>query len=77
MKPAKQPETKIIVFVTSTIQPQPPKQPKINPHLLKAANLILITLIAWLTPETTISILLIKLFFLFLDWFNQQNNAKA
>ena len=72
MKPTKQPENKIIVFVIPTTQPKPPKKTKINPHLLKAISLITITLISWLQPEATIAIALVKLLFIVLDWFNQK-----
>ncbi len=73
MKPTKQPENQIIVFVTSTTQPQPPKKPKINPHLLKAISLMMITLISWLQPEAAIAIFLIKLFFIVIGWLNQKD----
>ncbi len=75
MKPVKQPETKIIVFVSSTTQPQPPKKPKINPHLLKAISFILITVISWLQPEAAIAIFLIKLFFIVVGWLNQKDDS--
>lgn len=75
MKPTKQLETKINIIVSSTTQPQPAKKTKIDRHLLKATSLIIITIISWLNPEATIAILLSKLFFIFLDWFNQQENA--
>ena len=73
MKPAKQPKTKIIIIVPSTTQPQPPKKPKIDRHLLKAIRLIIITLIIWLNPEATIAIALVKLLFICVEWLNQKN----
>ena len=75
MKPVKQPETKIIVVVPSLTQSQPPKKTKINPHLLKATSLIMITLISWLNPEATIAIALVKLLFIILGWLTQKDNS--
>ena len=75
MKPIKQPETKIIVFVPSVIQSQPPKKLKINQYLLKAIALIIITLVTGLNPEATLAIALIKLLFLILDWLIPKNNS--
>ncbi len=59
----------------NTTQPQPPKNPKINPHLLKAISLMIITVISWLQPEAAILIFLVKLIFIFLDWLNQKGNS--
>ncbi len=71
MKPVKQSETKIIIVVSSVKQSPPPKKPNINPAILKAISIIVITLISWLNPEATIAIALIKLLFILLEWLNQ------
>lgn len=53
------------------MKPVKQTETKINPAILKAIALILITLISWLNPEATIAIALIKLLFIFLEWLNQ------
>ncbi|MEO0927077.1 MAG: hypothetical protein AAFY63_14510 [Cyanobacteria bacterium J06643_13] len=71
MKPVKPNETKIIIIVPAVEQPAPPKKPKVDPAILKAISLVLITLVSWLNPEAAIAIFLIRLLFLLLAWFNQ------
>jgi len=71
MKPVKQNETKIIIVVFPVEQPAPPKKSKVDPAILKAVSLVLVTLVSWLNPEATIAIFLIRLIFLLLAWFNQ------
>ena len=71
MKADKQPETKIIIVVPPTVQPQPPKKPKVNKSLLKAIALITITIVSWLNPKVTIAIALVKLLFIWLEGLNQ------
>lgn len=70
MKPTKQSETKIIIIVPLEQSP-PPKKPKIDPALIKAMSIAILTLISWLNPEATIAIALIKLLFILLEWLNQ------
>ena len=70
MKPAKQSETKIIIIVPLEQSP-PPKKPKIDPALIKAMSIAILTLISWLNPEATIAIALIELLFILLEWLNQ------
>ncbi|MEL7076517.1 MAG: hypothetical protein AAGK10_18760 [Cyanobacteria bacterium J06555_3] len=71
MKPVKPNENKIIIVVPAVEQLAPPKKPKVDPAILKAISLMLITLVSWLNPEATIAIFLIRLIFLLLAWFNQ------
>ncbi|MEO1670466.1 MAG: hypothetical protein AAFR77_06705 [Cyanobacteria bacterium J06631_2] len=71
MKPAKQSETKIVIVVPAVEQPAPPKKPRVDPVILQAICLVLITLVSWLNPEATIAIFLIHLLFLLLAWLNQ------
>ncbi|MEM6611639.1 MAG: hypothetical protein AAF652_05180 [Cyanobacteria bacterium P01_C01_bin.72] len=72
MKSAKPNETKIIIVVSAVEQPAPSNQPKVNPAILKAISLVLITTVSWLNPEATIAISLIRLLFLLLAWLNQK-----
>ena len=72
MKPVKHSKTKIIIVVPSIEQSPPPKKPKINPAILKAISIIVITLISWLNPEATIAIALIKLLFILVEWLNHK-----
>ena len=72
MKPVKQSATKIIVIVPFPEHPQPPKQPRVNPFVLKAVSIIIITLISWLAPEASIAIFLFRLLFILLGWLNHQ-----
>jgi hypothetical protein len=78
MKPIKQTETTIFVFVSSPViqkhKFKPPKKPKIDKYLLKAIALIIITLVSWLNPGATVAIALVKLLFLVLEWLNQKDN---
>ena len=71
MKSVKQPETKIIVVIPAVVKPQTPKQPKIPPLLLKIITLTVITTISWLSPEAIIAIGGVQLFFILLEWLNQ------
>ena len=74
MKPVKQPETKIIIVVSSLEKSRSPKKSKINPSILKAISIMVITLISWLNPEATIVIALIRLLFVLLEWLNQSKS---
>ena len=70
MKPVKHDETKIIIIVPKRDR-SPAKKPKLNPAILKATCLILITAISWLNPEATIAIASIKLLFILLEYLDQ------
>ena len=72
MKSSKQSETKIIIVVPAVEQSPPPKKPKIDPAVLKAISIAILTLISWLNPEATIAIALIELLFILLEWLNQK-----
>ena len=72
MKQVKQSETNIIVVVPAEEKSQAVKQQKINPSLLKAFSITIITLISWLNPEATIAILLVRLLLILLEWLNHK-----
>lgn len=71
MKPVKHGETKIIIIVPVSDRSLAAKKPKLNPVILKATRLIVITAISWLNPEATIAIALIKLLFILLEYLDQ------
>ena len=71
MTPIK-PETKIIIVFPELEKPQPPKKPKINPWILKFLSVTIITVMSWLTPEAAITLFLIRLLLIVLQWLNQK-----
>ncbi|MGK7895745.1 MAG: hypothetical protein AB4372_19555 [Xenococcus sp. (in: cyanobacteria)] len=66
------PENKIIIVVPAVEKPQPPKKPKINSWVLKVLSVIIITVIGWLAPEAAITIFLIRLLLILIQYFNQK-----
>ena len=71
MRQVKQSETKIKEVISSEDKSEPEKQTKINPSLLKAFSITVITLISWLNPEATLLILIVRLLLISLEWLNQ------
>ena len=71
MKSVKQHKTQIIILAPFVSDPPPPKKPKISPLLLKIITLTVITTISWLSPEAIIAIGGVQLFFILLEWLNQ------
>ena len=67
MKPIKQSETRMIIVALSIEESKPSKKPKINPGILKAIALIIITIISLLNPEAKIVIALIRLLFILVE----------
>lgn len=68
-------DTKIIVVVVSEEKPQPPKKPQIDPSLLKAFSITVITLVSWLNPEAIFLILTVRLLLILLEWLNNQHKG--
>ena len=72
MKPTKQSESKIIIVVPAVEKSQPAKKSKINPWILKVFSVIIITVIGWLAPEAAITIFLIRLLLILIQYLNQK-----